>query len=432
MHMIGAYLKNVNDPDLEAFLDSYMDGYKYYWVMDDAWAKGAYHEYRTARRSTGAGGIPLYVAGLCQEYNPAFKMMFDKGLAIYAANPDTFKMGGLFPYQMETVRIADLLLNWTDPAYSTYVLPNNATATDIYTDSGANLEITKTGAGPETITWKAFNYDGGTKTYTYEPPVSAPYVQLTELGDSTAVDEEGATSDLYGAVLGSRPMANVVVTLQPDAQTEINGNGSGTAVELTFTPTNWDVLQTVTVSAVDDADYEGAHTSTIQHSAASADANYSALLIDDIVVSVADNDAEVSLLETWQQAHFTAQQIADGAADLDQDPDGDLLDNLAEYALGGVPTNGADSAEILPTSGVVADGETNGWEYVYRRRNDHVARGLIYTVEVKSNLVSGIWTTNGVEEVNSAGIDAEFDFVTNRISTEGGDQQFLRLKIEKL
>lgn len=41
--------------------------------------------------------------------------------------------------------------------------------------------------------------------------------------------------------------------------------------------------------------------------------------------------------EVWQTQHFSEEQILAGEADRDDDPDGDGLDNLAEYALGGDP-----------------------------------------------------------------------------------------------
>ena len=112
----------------------------------------------------------------------------------------------------------------------------------------------------------------------------------------------------------------------------------------------------------------------------------------------------------------------------DLEPDG--MDNLTEYALGGNPTN-ADAVAILPTAGIIPDLGTNWLEYVYRRRNDYVARGLDYTVEAGTNLVSGGWGTNGVVEVDSGPVDAEFDAVTNRVSTTEMVQQFLRLRIEE-
>lgn len=70
------------------------------------------------------------------------------------------------------------------------------------------------------------------------------------------------------------------------------------------------------------------------------------------------------------------------------------------------------------------------YEYIYRRRGDYLARGLSYTVEATPNLVSGIWSTNGVSETGFGSINAETDSVTNRISTETLPEQFLRLRVE--
>jgi len=59
---------------------------------------------------------------------------------------------------------------------------------------------------------------------------------------------------------------------------------------LTFTPQNWDVPQTVTVSAVNDSVVEGMDTAVITHSAVSADAGYNGISVADVTVSITDND----------------------------------------------------------------------------------------------------------------------------------------------
>ena len=53
----------------------------------------------------------------------------------------------------------------------------------------------------------------------------------------------------------------------------------------------WNVPQTVTVTAVDDAIPQGPHTGTITHAAASADPIYNGLAISSVVANVTDNDA---------------------------------------------------------------------------------------------------------------------------------------------
>ena len=114
-------------------------------------------------------------------------------------------------------------------------------------------------------------------------------VTIIESAGSTQVNETGPTSDSYTIVLDSQPTANVTLTVTPDIQTDL-GNGPGTAILLTFTTANWNAAQTVTVTAVDDAVSEGPHSSTITHAAGSADVNYNAIAIPNVVASVNDND----------------------------------------------------------------------------------------------------------------------------------------------
>ena len=67
-------------------------------------------------------------------------------------------------------------------------------------------------------------------------------------------------------------------------------------------------------------------------------------------------------------------------------------------------------------------------EYIYRRRTDREARGLNYSLELGTNLVSGVWSTNGYTESGTAPLEPGFEAVTNRIpATE--PNQFIRLKV---
>jgi hypothetical protein len=65
-----------------------------------------------------------------------------------------------------------------------------------------------------------------------------------------------------------------------------------TPATLTFTPDNWNVAQTVTVSAVDDHAFEHDRTGNISHTAASGDAQYDGILIPQVTVGITDNDEQ--------------------------------------------------------------------------------------------------------------------------------------------
>jgi hypothetical protein len=111
-------------------------------------------------------------------------------------------------------------------------------------------------------------------------------------------------------------------------------------------------------------------------------------------------------------------------------PDGDLLDNLAEYAFGGDPSDAADQG-IAPVKSIVSDGSTNYLEYIYARYSDYADRGLTYTIQVNDNLVIGTWTNSGytVEGVAVDGFGGGFDAVTNRVPAVDA-QKFIRTHVE--
>ncbi|KAB2940012.1 MAG: hypothetical protein F9K17_14415, partial [Phycisphaerae bacterium] len=151
------------------------------------------------------------------------------------------------------------------------------------------------GAHTSTITHAAASGDGGYNGISISNVVAnvadndAPGVTITESGGATSVSETGPTSDTYTVVLCSLPTADVVITVDPDAQTDV-GAGAGAAIQLTFTAGNWNVAQTVTVTAVNDLIAEGAHNSTITHTAASGDGGYNGISINNVVAAVTDND----------------------------------------------------------------------------------------------------------------------------------------------
>jgi len=99
--------------------------------------------------------------------------------------------------------------------------------------------------------------------------------------------EDGDT-DSYDVVLQQQPTADVTVTIITDAQTSIVQPAQPV---LTFTPSDWDVPQTVTVRAVDDSDREGPHTGTVLHTVASSELGAATLPIADVTVDITDNDA---------------------------------------------------------------------------------------------------------------------------------------------
>lgn len=115
-------------------------------------------------------------------------------------------------------------------------------------------------------------------------PVKGAQVLIEESEQNTSV-AEGGNTDAYQVLLNTKPTANVTVNLQLDGQTTTD------KTNLVFTPQNWDVPQTVTVTAVDDTAGESFHTSTINHTIATTDTAYTGLTIPSVSIDITDNDS---------------------------------------------------------------------------------------------------------------------------------------------
>ena len=106
---------------------------------------------------------------------------------------------------------------------------------------------------------------------------------------------EGNGIGSYTVALGSQPAANVTITPASSAVPVATVSGA-----LSFTPANWNVPQTVTVTGVnDDLDNASDRTATITHAIDSADGDYSVLPVADVSVTATDDDvAGVSVVPT--------------------------------------------------------------------------------------------------------------------------------------
>ncbi|HEY9629647.1 MAG TPA: Ig-like domain-containing protein [Coleofasciculaceae cyanobacterium] len=109
-------------------------------------------------------------------------------------------------------------------------------------------------------------------------------INLTQSDGNTAVTEGAEPSDTYTLVLNSQPTGNVTITLATDGQTTAGQTA------FVFTPANWNIAQIVTVTAVDDAVFEGNHTSSITHTVSSSDPNYNGVKVVPVNITVGDND----------------------------------------------------------------------------------------------------------------------------------------------
>jgi len=135
-------------------------------------------------------------------------------------------------------------------------------------------------------------------------------IEVIEPGNSTDVSEDGPTFDTLMIVLNSKPTADVIITIDPDNQT-ILGTGPGAAIEMVFTPSNWDTLKMIFVTpVVDNIPEESPHYSTITYNVVSNDKNYHQIALADTTVTISDytvdsppdNDSSFRLVKVFQIA----------------------------------------------------------------------------------------------------------------------------------
>ncbi|MEM1278516.1 MAG: Calx-beta domain-containing protein [Cyanobacteria bacterium P01_H01_bin.152] len=113
-----------------------------------------------------------------------------------------------------------------------------------------------------------------------------PGILIAQSGGSTDVTE-GSAADTYNLVLQTQPTDDVIVTITASDQLSLD------ATTLTFTSENWNIPQSVTVSAVDDIAPEAAQIVSLGHTVSSSDTDYDGLTLPDVAVNLIDNDVEI-------------------------------------------------------------------------------------------------------------------------------------------
>lgn len=93
-------------------------------------------------------------------------------------------------------------------------------------------------------------------------------VNLEVIGDAPPLLEGSIQQRFYNVQLNTEPRADVIVTIQADAQVDAD------KTQVVFTPKNWAVRRAVEVTIVDDDDIEGDHVGQVIHGAQSSDADY--------------------------------------------------------------------------------------------------------------------------------------------------------------
>lgn len=139
-----------------------------------------------------------------------------------------------------------------------------------------------------------------------------PGAIVSESGGITVVSENGVT-DTYEIRLSQPPLADVTVNFEGSLG-QVRGvdaaNPDNTFVM--FSPSNWNIPQTVEVTAIDDTTEESYHRTFIRNISSSSDPAYDAVGMPRISVGIIDDDFPgVMIIPTDGQTHVTEGGASD-------------------------------------------------------------------------------------------------------------------------
>ncbi|MBK8170953.1 MAG: hypothetical protein IPK60_11505 [Sandaracinaceae bacterium] len=159
----------------------------------------------------------------------------------------------------------------------------NVIGVDDSLDDGDVAYLIATGAATSVDT----NYNGMTVSDVSVTNTDNDTAGVTVSPTTGLTTSEGLTSASFAVVLNSQPTANVTIGFSSSDTTE----GTVSVASLTFTVSNWNIAQSVSVTGVDDAIADGSISYTIVTGATvSTDASYNTLAVPDVTVSNTDND----------------------------------------------------------------------------------------------------------------------------------------------
>ena len=253
---------------------------------------------------------------------------------------------------------------------------NGVTATASVTGGGTQITATvptSATTGTISVTSSSNGSDTSAETFTVTSPPSLT-LSKTSLGGFSTTAGTASASQSY-TMNGTGLTANVVVTA-PSGY-EVSVDNVAFAGTLTLVPVNGNLTAVIYVR-LSTAAQVGTRTLAITDTGGGA--NGQSVAVSGTVSAAA--------FDSW----CTGYGLSGSNAAKTADPDGDGLVNLAEYALGGNPTNAAGG--LGPTVSTTNTNGTNWLRFAYRARTND--GGLVIQPEFKVSLTETNWSTNGV------------------------------------
>lgn len=238
----------------------------------------------------------------------------------------------------------------------------------------------------------------------------------------------GFTNVLHSAFTTKIPPANRGILLQSladfsagtnSAVVSVNGVDAGGWIQTDLNFTNsafgWGINELLLPAAIT------AGTNQLQisisYSAPATECRFR--IIPLVAQSVGD-----SMFSAWMAEYLPAS----GEESPLDDPDGDGEANLFEYAGGSSPVDAVSQAYPLHVKRGLEDGGTECY-VVFVRRTDFQQRELCYSLEQRTNLLSGAWIQVSPSVENIGVLGDGFEWVTNRIDDSCSSSGFFRMRV---
>ena len=179
--------------------------------------------------------------------------------------------------------------------------------------------------------------------------------------DNNGTSETREDRDSYTVVLDSKPTDDVIINITAPNIVTLS------TAQLTFTPSNWSVAQTVTVTAVDDTieNAGDARTGTISHTVVAGDSDYNNVSVSDVKVTVNDNDAAPGGITLSVDKTTIAENAADATVSVTATVNGGTsfgTDTTVTVSVGADEDSaieGADYAEVSDFDIVITAGTSS-------------------------------------------------------------------------
>src|SRR5436190_9034630 len=190
-------------------------------------------------------------------------------------DPDDYQVRGIYSHNYNAQSTGAVVMNTTTAGRQTYPA------------------VEKRGDGGFVVVWEGNGFQGDTQGINARAYSGATFPGVQAVSTATVTVDETMTSQTIQLRLGSQPTGDVIIDLSVSDATE----ASIDVAQMTFTTSDWDQPQTVTVTGVDDpaddGDIDLDVVSTMN--VLTADAQYAAMPPTFFAVVNLDDDATFTL-----------------------------------------------------------------------------------------------------------------------------------------